>query len=161
MSAKTRFWKSGKVTNGNTIMIYADTSVLVAILVNDSNTAEALDILSYLRKPLAYNRLLKLEIGNALRLKLANRILRDRDVSEAEHTAEEYVNTNRWVEVEPIWERVLDRARGLSMYYTKQTHSRSLDIMHVACAMELQVSHFVSFDVRQRDLAEKVGMRVI
>ncbi len=142
-------------------MIYADTSVLVALLVNDSNTENALDLLNLLKRPLAFNRLLKLEIGNALQLNHTANKLNERDISIAELMIDNLVKVNKWVEVEPDWDRVFDRARGLSKAYTKQTNSRSLDILHVASAMELNARQFFSFDVRQNKLAELAGLRVI
>lgn len=142
-------------------MIYADTSVLVALLVNDSNTTKALELLTSMRRPLVFNRLLKLELGNALQLNLSAKKLKARDVSVAELLIEDLIKSNRWIEVEPDWERVFDRARGLSKAHTKQTYSRSLDILHVACAMELQVRKFFSFDDRQCQLAERAGLSVV
>ncbi len=135
--------------------------MLVALLVNDSNTEKALVVAQSLTKPLVFNRLLKLELGNSLQLSLADRNLNERDISVAELMIDNLVNANKWVVVEPEWERVLDRARGLSSAHTRQTYSRSLDILHVACAMELQARHFFSFDKRQKRLAELAGLSVI
>lgn len=52
------------------------------------------------------------------------------------------------------------RAEGLSSAHTAATKARSLDIMHVACAMELGMRDFWTFDKRQRALALEVGLRV-
>jgi len=39
--------------------------------------------------------------------------------------------------------------------------TRTLDVMHVACACELQADMFVSFDERQRSLAKTAGLQVL
>lgn len=38
---------------------------------------------------------------------------------------------------------------------------RTLDVLHVACACELKASAFLSFDERQRKLAERSGILVL
>jgi len=38
---------------------------------------------------------------------------------------------------------------------------RTLDILHVACAIQLKVVSFVSYDERQRSLADEEGLRVL
>jgi predicted nucleic acid-binding protein len=58
------------------------------------------------------------------------------------------------------WERVLQRGQGLSRAHSAACSARSLDILHVASAMELGVREFWTFDSRQKTLARKVGLRV-
>ena len=37
--------------------------------------------------------------------------------------------------------------------------TRSLDVLHVACALELKLRHFLTFDTRQRQLAVAAGLK--
>ncbi len=39
--------------------------------------------------------------------------------------------------------------------------TRTLDVMHVACACEIQANTFVSFDERQCALAKLAGLKVL
>jgi predicted nucleic acid-binding protein len=39
--------------------------------------------------------------------------------------------------------------------------TRTLDVMHVACACEIHADRFVSFDERQLGLAKLAGLRVL
>jgi predicted nucleic acid-binding protein len=36
-----------------------------------------------------------------------------------------------------------------------------LDVLHVACALELKLRHFLTFDERQQQLAAKVGLKIV
>ncbi|MBK1832079.1 PIN domain-containing protein [Verrucomicrobiaceae bacterium R5-34] len=140
-------------------MIYADTSILASLVMRDKNSAMALDLFQSATKPFAYNWLHKLEVGNALRLSLSEKRLTESDVSVSESTVEELVSSRRLEVIEPDWGRVFERGRGLSLAHTKECKARSLDILHVACAMDLQIREFWSFDDRQRKLAEFAGLR--
>jgi predicted nucleic acid-binding protein len=45
--------------------------------------------------------------------------------------------------------------------HTRSIGCRSLDILHVASALELEIRHFATFDTRQQQLARAAGLRVI
>lgn len=53
--------------------------------------------------------------------------------------------------------RLLDRFRDLARK-TPDTGCRTMDILHVAAAMEIGADRFVSHDTRQRDLAKIAGL---
>jgi predicted nucleic acid-binding protein len=59
----------------------------------------------------------------------------------------------------------LDRAALMERFRLLAGHSmklgtRTLDVMHVACACEIRADRFVSFDGRQLSLAKRAGLRV-
>ena len=56
---------------------------------------------------------------------------------------------------------VLTRAEKLSARHSKRLLTRSLDILHVAAALELFCGRFVSFDARQVRLAHPAGLDAI
>ncbi len=58
-----------------------------------------------------------------------------------------------------VWDRVFARARDLSMLHTPRLGLRALDILQVAIALEVNAKRFLTFDVRQRNLAEAAGLR--
>jgi predicted nucleic acid-binding protein len=37
----------------------------------------------------------------------------------------------------------------------------SLDVLHVACALELKLPHFLTFDERQLKLAKAAGLKAV
>ncbi len=55
---------------------------------------------------------------------------------------------------------VLDRAERLSSRWTETGGYRSLDVLHIATALHLKADRFLSFDSRQRELAESAGLKV-
>jgi hypothetical protein len=60
-----------------------------------------------------------------------------------------------------LWRAVLKRAADLSREHTPALGTRSLDVLHVASALELGLKRFVSFDARQRELALTTGLKAI
>lgn len=63
--------------------------------------------------------------------------------------------------VDVPWRAVLDRAADLSRIHTPVIGTRSLDVLHVASALELKARWFVSYDAKQARLAEACGLKVI
>jgi len=60
-----------------------------------------------------------------------------------------------------LWRAALQRAEELSREHTPKLGTRSLDVLHVACALELKLGRFLTFDNRQQRLAEAVGLKLI
>jgi predicted nucleic acid-binding protein len=141
-------------------MVYADTSVLVSLILEDGNSAAATALVGDFRDNLVWTDFLKLEVFNAIRLGVSEKRLSAGDAEIARELAGKLISTRKWERQEPGWSRVLARAEGLSSAHAADTKARSLDIMHVACAMELGLKEFWTFDKRQRALAIQVGLRV-
>lgn len=59
-----------------------------------------------------------------------------------------------------LWRAALQRAEDLSREHTPKLGTRSLDVLHVACALELKLERFLTFDARQQRLAEAVGLKL-
>ena len=53
-----------------------------------------------------------------------------------------------------------DKCVGLARRYGPTLGVRTLDLLHVACALELQCSEFWTFDQRQARLARTVGLKL-
>jgi predicted nucleic acid-binding protein len=58
------------------------------------------------------------------------------------------------------WPAVHLRAEDLSKRYTRAAGHRLVDILHVATALHLNASTFLTFDANQRTLAETEGLTV-
>jgi predicted nucleic acid-binding protein len=59
------------------------------------------------------------------------------------------------------WRRALDRATELSRLHTPVIGTRTLDVLHVASAVELGCRALVTYDERQAALARAVKLRVL
>lgn len=58
------------------------------------------------------------------------------------------------------WQQIHLAAERLSELYTDASGHRSMDILHVATAIELGVKEFLTFDGNQKKLAEAEGFVV-
>jgi predicted nucleic acid-binding protein len=60
-----------------------------------------------------------------------------------------------------LWRSALDRAAELSKRHTPKLGTRALDILHVACALELKLAFVLTFDIRQQQLATVAGLKPV
>jgi predicted nucleic acid-binding protein len=67
----------------------------------------------------------------------------------------------RYKQADLLWRATLKRAADLSREHTASLGCRSLDILHVASAIELAFKHFTTFDARQQQLARVVGLKLV
>lgn len=63
-----------------------------------------------------------------------------------------------WVEV-ALPEKALDLCADLARRHGAKLGVRTLDSLHVACALELKAERFWTFDERQAKLAKAVGLK--
>lgn len=141
-------------------MIYVDSSVLSALFLRDDNCERALRLVQECKESLILNSLLELEIGNAIQLCLKSGRHGEAESIAAKNQFRLMQESGFFEKPELAWERVFLRAKGLSEAQTALSGTRSLDILHVASAMELAVRRFWTFDKRQGFLAEKVGLKL-
>ncbi len=64
-----------------------------------------------------------------------------------------------WILVD-LPERIWETGIGLARLYGPTLGVRTLDSLHVACAMELKAQKFWTFDERQARLAEAAGLDI-
>lgn len=60
-----------------------------------------------------------------------------------------------------LWRATLNRAAELSRAHSPKLGTRSLDVLHVASALELEMRFFVTYDQRQAGLARAVGLKTL
>jgi predicted nucleic acid-binding protein len=65
---------------------------------------------------------------------------------------------NLWREA-PLPENVFELCSDLARRYGPRLGMRTLDTLHVACAIELKAERFWTFDERQAKLAKAQGMK--
>jgi len=141
-------------------MIYADTSFLVSVFVPDGHTPKARATLAGEKRPLVYNQLLGLEIENALWLCVFRGTLPEPEALRALAKVGEFLDRGILITCATGFAGVLNRAKTLSRRAAGQYGCRSLDLIHVALALELGVKVMWSFDTRQRMVAEHAGLEV-
>ncbi len=136
---------------------YVDTGVLVKLYVSEPNSARAIEaVMSFDTVPLT--QLHELELRNALRALEGRRTISRDQRAAALQMIEGDVSAGRLQTARPSWPDVFARAEMLSRKHTASTLARSLDILHVACAVVGEAVVFLTADLRQYRLAELAGL---
>ena len=140
---------------------YIDTALFVKLYVLEANSIETIQIVEVIGEPFAYSHLHDLEIQNAIRLKRFRGEITKAQESAAIRAFLSDVDAGRFERITCDLGDVFLRAEQLSAKYSGDTGSRSLDLWHVAAALETGCSTFASYDARQREVAALCGLDVI
>lgn len=140
-------------------MIYLDTSAFLKLYIREKESETVQHMLAAQREPVPIADVLQLEFVNSLRLKVFWGELDAPTVTHLLSLFDDRVYRGQYhiATIERI--RLLSDFRTLSLH-TQSIGCRSLDILHVACALQLNVDTFITFDDRQRELASREGLRV-
>ena len=137
-------------------MIYVDTSFLAAAYIVDAHTPAVLSRLAS-RPEIFITPFNRSEAANAVfRQEFLGKLTRAETIR-AWKTFEGDSTSGIWRSVAfpaAAWERCTDLARS----YGPSLGVRTLDSLHVACALELSAEKFWTFDDRQARLAEAAGL---
>lgn len=140
---------------------YVDTGILLKLYAEEANSAEADALVLSFSGPLPLTHFQELEIRNALRLKQGRGELTEREVELALRDFQAGIDAGRYERLSYDLKAVFQRAEELSARHAAQTKCRSLDLLHVAAALEIGSSEFASFDERQRAWARAAGFVVL
>jgi len=138
---------------------YADTSFLVSLYVLDANSASAAAAMKRAVLPLSLTAFGKLELTNAISLRLFRKELSASRCRAALALVNEDLVNGVLLNC-GLPSSVLERAETLSRKQTPRLGTRTLDVLHVASALALRATGFYTFDARQSALAAAEGLRV-
>jgi predicted nucleic acid-binding protein len=82
------------------------------------------------------------------------------DVAGLERAFEEDITAGIW-QKEPLPERAFDLCSDLARRHGPKLGVRTLDSLHVACALEFKAERFWTFDDRQAALAKAEGLKTM
>jgi predicted nucleic acid-binding protein len=136
---------------------YADTSFLASLYTPDANSAEAAARMQRLALPLIVTPFGELELVNALQLRMFRHELLATKIRAAYAAFREDVASGI-LAIKPMPDKVYTEARRLAQKFTRTFGTRTLDIIHVASALVLEAETFLTFDERQRKLANAVRL---
>ena len=138
--------------------IYPDASFLVSLYLNDDHSREARARIAS-APALWFTPLHHAEWEHVV----GQHIFRgELSLSEAQRVSaklEEHRSAGRWRSV-PIPEDSLQVCSKLAREYGPRLWMRTLDTLHVACALELKAERFWTFDERQAKLAKAQGLKI-
>ena len=148
------------------MIAYPDTSFLCSIYRKQIHTPAALTYRETMTEPLHFTRLLEFEFLQAIELQVWLHAT-DRKKGYARREADQMLKDweadiasglNKLVPSDS--DAVLRLAGSYSQNRTAQGGHRSLDILHVATAIHLGAKEFLTFNERQRTLAQHAGLQL-
>lgn len=140
--------------------VYADTGFVVSLYKVETTSAAAASAMANQQSPVLLSQLGELELHNAFQLAVfrgeidkASALLKKRlfteDLANGIFTIHSLPNST-----------IYQKAIELAERHSSSLGTRSLDLMHIAAALILQTNLFLSFDERQRKVAELEGLTV-
>jgi predicted nucleic acid-binding protein len=139
---------------------YADSSFLVSLLRVDDNHEAAIRYMARCGETLAFNPLHRLEVRNALRNAQAFGQITENERRLAFREIEQDLQAGLLIYTRVSWTDVFRSADGLSDKHSGKQGQRTIDLLHVALALECGAKTFLSFDRRQRSLAKVANLIV-
>jgi predicted nucleic acid-binding protein len=139
---------------------YPDSSFLVSLLRVDSNHEAAIRYMVKSAEKLAFTPLHRLELRNALRNAQAFAQITANERRIAFRQIEKDLQAGLLIHIAVNWVDVFHLADDLSEKHFLKNGQRTIDLLHVALALECGTTTFLSFDGRQRSLTKAVGFKV-
>ncbi len=139
---------------------YPDSSFLVSLHRADSHYAAANSFLKKAALSLAFTPLHRIEVRNAWRNAVARGDMTAFDCRIAFRQIDDDLREGLLVHTPVDWTEVFQRAEELSAKQAGRDGQRTIDLLHVSLALECRAKIFLTFDTRQRKLAQAAGLRV-
>lgn len=145
---------------------YPDTSFLCALYVPQSTSAAAIAHYRKINEPLHVSALLLAEFRQSVRFQIFRH---DRDATQgyprktglgALAKLQANLDAGALIVMPAEWAEVINIAERISAQHTMGGGHRFVDVLHVATALHLGASEFLSFDAKQRRLAGAEGLKV-
>jgi predicted nucleic acid-binding protein len=143
------------------VTVYLDSSALIKLYVPERESRAVADYVKRLPDPIPFSQLHEIELSNGLRLKLFRKEASIRSVRGAIGCMK--MDLDSGVLSRPVlnWPDVFCKADELSEAFSATIGCRSLDLLHVASAILLQATDFLTYDGRQLNVASKAGLRLV
>lgn len=136
--------------------IYADTSFFVSLYVTDAHSHQAQRRME--KHPRIWlTPLHRVETAHAMAQQVFQRRISPADADRAYDNFENDRRAGLWLEA-TVPEAAFDLAVELARRHVARLGCRTLDTLHIACALELGAREFWTFDERQKRLAKAVGL---
>lgn len=140
---------------------YADPSALLKLYVHEPESAAMSGWRGRTRGALPLTEHGRVEIINGICLAAFRKLISVEAMSDALASFDEDLREDRYLHADVLWRATLRRAGDISRTHTATIGCRSLDVLHVATALQLGLRQFATFDRRQQNLARAVGLSVV
>ncbi len=142
------------------MVIACDTSFLFSLYGNDAHSGKAVAWISQNSSPLVLSSLNPFEFGNAVRFSECRKVIPAGSSARYLADFQAAIDHGRLVVRSCNLADVIDEATRLSMIHTLTRGHRGLDILHVAAALCMKATRFLTFNSNQKELAEAEGVLV-
>jgi predicted nucleic acid-binding protein len=140
------------------LIVYADSSFIVSVYVQ-SQHSESADGLLRQRPQIYVTPFILAEWAHALAGQVFRGQMSPSEAQRIDHTFQDDRKSGLWLG-SAMPERAFDICADLARRYGPKLGTRTLDSLHVACALELKAERFWTFDERQAKLAKAQGMKI-
>jgi len=141
--------------------VYVDPSALLTLYLHQPESRAMNAWRARNRGPLSISPHSRTELLNGICLAAFRREISTHAVRDALASLDEDFAEGRYVLADVPWRAALHRAAELGRDHTPELGCQTRDVVHVACALELGSSAFLTFETRQRELARAVGFKVL
>ena len=140
---------------------YLDTGFALKRYVPEPNSAEARAALLPYGPPLYLTDILEMEMVNTFHMKVFRSEMTYSELDQCLAAFQTDIAEGFWQRTSIDPSSLRTRVIGIASEHTAILGGRTLDILHIACALELGCKDFLSFDNRQRVTALAQGLNVV
>jgi len=145
----------------NAESIYVDPSALLKLYLKEPESRAMTAWRAKVGDPLPVTHHGRVELTNCIGLAAYRGIITGDAHDAALAALDDDFAQGRYKMMDVLWRATLKRVGDLSREHTPSIGCRSLDVLHVASAIELELKHFATFDVRQQQLARAAGLKLV
>lgn len=139
---------------------YLDTSAILKLYKNESFSDELSCWVREQEIPIFLSPFQELEFKNAIMLNVFHKNI---DLATGERILKWFsddIKNGVYNKKSVQYSAIFSRAQKVALKWTRTVGSRSLDIIHVGTALELEHKVFVTFDLRQAEIVRKTGLEL-
>ena len=140
------------------MVIACDTSFLFSLYGSDAHSSDAVVWAAQNTRAIYLNSLTHFEFGNALRFSEFRKAIPLGAAAQYWVDFETAIAQGRLIVATSNLADVVDEAKRISSTRTLSGGHRGFDILHVASALKMNATHFLTFDGNQKKLAEAEGL---
>jgi predicted nucleic acid-binding protein len=140
------------------LTVYADTSFLVSSYVKDAHAARVYELLKS-QPRFWFTALHRAEWAHAIAQHLFWQKMNESEALQVDRQLEADRGAGVWRET-AFPDHAFDVCADLARRYGPKLGVRTMDSLHIACALELKAERFWTFDERQAKLAKATGLKI-
>ncbi len=139
----------------------ADTGFVAKLYLLEPESAQARTIISSITPPILLTAWHTLEVANAFQRAVFSKTITPEHAQGCWQDFEADQTAGLFKIVALDHSRLLESAQQLTQKHTATIGTRTLDLIHVAAALEFGATVFLSFDARQKKAAQAEGLNVL